>query len=141
MVRHYLALCADAIRHPEKKIADLAMSDAAELAQLRRTGAVLPSAAPRDLPLAAHFARDRGRPSRRAGRRLRRPDGSAYRRLDEKTHRLAAALQARGMKARRPGRPGGRAERRPGGRHARNPEGRAPPTCRSTRPTRRNAWR
>ena len=35
MVGHYLALCADAIRHPEKKIAELAMVDPAELAALR----------------------------------------------------------------------------------------------------------
>jgi amino acid adenylation domain-containing protein len=96
MVRHYLALAADAIKNPGKKISELAMIEPEEVAALH-AAAINPPGSPRHASLAALFERQAAAT----------PDAVAaehgdatltYRELDRRANQLAHLLRAQGVR-------------------------------------------
>ncbi len=95
MVRHYLTLCTDAIRNPQKTIAELSLLDDEERARIEAL-AVRPAGCPQGQSIPHILAQvTRERPDEEAvvyGERV-----LTYRALDTRAAQLANALRARGI--------------------------------------------
>ena len=96
MIRHYLTICADALKHPEKRVSELVMMDPAELAHIS-SRLLVPDGRPDGQALPALFSAA----VRRNPEAIAVAGGDSaltYAELDLRSSRLAAILQRRGVR-------------------------------------------